>query len=684
MPVEPILVFLLYFAGKGLPLGTPPGPEDPAIARMAPERCLFYMSWAGAAEPDPKSRNQTEQLLAEPEVRQLMRSLEPWARSALGHGRASYTAVPRAQSPEPKARSAEETVSADEQAAIDLGIDFLREFLTRPTAIFVEDVKFADGKPAGSGGIVVSLRAGAEKLKAAAEKVLKKEKTIQQVQIEGQTWFRSTTHRQGHVGGQTWTIGFQGSYFIAATGEKELPAILARMKQKEPPAWLTAIAKQVPIQRRTVVTYINLKSLRELLLAQTPGSEIRTVAANLGLDKVTSLVQAAGLEGEGFVCRTLLATEGQPSGLLRLVSDRPLRPEDLKPIPRDATFALALRFDLAEAVDTIVSAVEKANPDARGEVEGQFDRIDRRLGLGLRKTALRSLGDTWCIYNSPGEGGWLTVVVPIRNPATFLLAYGKALDAIREMFPPLVAPSVAIRSFPFADRTVYWFPGGAIATQYLAPAWCVNGHELVLSLTPQNIKAYLARGDDYQSLAAAPEVARQFSAASSPAMLGYLDTPRIFELFYPFAPMVVEALRQERQDLDTSLLPSAPAIRRHLRPEMAVLRRTPAGIEQTTYECLPEAGIGVTVAAGLVLASGAIDSENPPPPGVAAPAPAWSSTMPGPAGSQGSPPAAWTAPAPGYRSTPAPPTAPPASSSSPLAPPVLGPPAAPAPKPVRP
>ena len=35
---------------------------------MAPEDCLFYLSWAGTASPDPKSTNQTEQLLAEPEV----------------------------------------------------------------------------------------------------------------------------------------------------------------------------------------------------------------------------------------------------------------------------------------------------------------------------------------------------------------------------------------------------------------------------------------------------------------------------------------------------------------------------------------------------------------------------------------------------------------------------------------
>jgi hypothetical protein len=622
MPVDSLLVFLAFFAGKGLPLGTPPGPEDPVIARVAPEHCLYYMSWAGAADPDPRSKNQSEQLLAEPEVQQLMRSMEPWLRRSLGGEGASYAFVPGTESPQPK------TPPAGEQAAIDLGVDLLRALLIRPTAIFVEDLKLADGKPVRSGanvvrfgmvasiGVVASLGTDAERLQTAAEKVAKEGKTIEQVRIGGRRWYRWTT-RLGRAGSVTWTGGFEGSYFVAQAGENAPSAILARMKRKEPPAWLTTIAQQVPIQRRTVVTYINLKLLRESMFAQNPQPELRRVVEMLGLDKVASLVQAGGLEGEGFVCRTLLATEGEPGGLLRLVSDRPLRPEDLKPIPGDATFALAFRLDLAAAVETVGATIEKNNPEAPGDPPGPLDWMDRQLSMA----ALRSLGDTWCIYNSPGEGGWLTVVVPIRNPATFLLAYGKVLDTIRKQFDdggPPNAASPQIRSFPFADRTVFWFYAGRLGG-YFVPAWCVNGHELVLSLTPQNVKAYLARGDDYQSLAAAPQVAQQFSAASSSAMLGYLDTPRVFELLYPFAPIVAKALQEFDLDLDVSLFPSAPAIRRHLRPEMAVLRRTPAGIEQTTYECLPEAGIGAAVVAGLVLASGALDSEDTPVP-LAAPA----------------------------------------------------------------
>ena len=74
--VFPILIMLLMGGGAGLPLGLPPLPEDPLLARVAPAECLVYTSWSGTATPSDKSKNQTEQLLAEPEVQEMLRQIE--------------------------------------------------------------------------------------------------------------------------------------------------------------------------------------------------------------------------------------------------------------------------------------------------------------------------------------------------------------------------------------------------------------------------------------------------------------------------------------------------------------------------------------------------------------------------------------------------------------------------------
>ena len=37
-----------------------PEKEDPLLARVAPEQCLFYTTWSGMATPDADSGNRTE------------------------------------------------------------------------------------------------------------------------------------------------------------------------------------------------------------------------------------------------------------------------------------------------------------------------------------------------------------------------------------------------------------------------------------------------------------------------------------------------------------------------------------------------------------------------------------------------------------------------------------------------
>ena len=59
------------------PMNVPPLPDTPTMSRIAPEECLFYMSSAGRAVPRRRSSaNQTEQLLAEPEVQKFAAEVE--------------------------------------------------------------------------------------------------------------------------------------------------------------------------------------------------------------------------------------------------------------------------------------------------------------------------------------------------------------------------------------------------------------------------------------------------------------------------------------------------------------------------------------------------------------------------------------------------------------------------------
>ena len=71
-----LLAVLAAFGGLGLPLGIPPGPGDPLLAKVPPEECLFCTTWSGTAKPDPARSNQTEQPLAEPEIWYFLEQLD--------------------------------------------------------------------------------------------------------------------------------------------------------------------------------------------------------------------------------------------------------------------------------------------------------------------------------------------------------------------------------------------------------------------------------------------------------------------------------------------------------------------------------------------------------------------------------------------------------------------------------
>ena len=84
--IELLMLNLLGGSPLGVPLSLPPLPEDPVMAQVAPEECLWYLSWSGCAKADPASKNHTEQLLAEQEVQRFTHELEMRLRDAIKRG----------------------------------------------------------------------------------------------------------------------------------------------------------------------------------------------------------------------------------------------------------------------------------------------------------------------------------------------------------------------------------------------------------------------------------------------------------------------------------------------------------------------------------------------------------------------------------------------------------------------
>jgi hypothetical protein len=466
----------------------------------------------------------------------------------------------------------------------------------------VSRADIGDGPPEISATLVVNLG----KKKGVVEDSLHKLQSIVPESARKSTEIAGTRAHQIQLGPEvpafTWLI--RGNYLIAGVGDDGITGVFERASTP-PPKWFASLKKNLPVERRSTVSYLNVESLVNKL-APMGGPEVKTVLDAAGLDGVKSLSSVTGLEGTGFVGRSLLEARGQPEGILEVVAGEPLTAEDLAPIPADSTLALALRFDAAKALDLFLSTVEKVEPGLREEMMEGMDEINEELGIDVRADILASLGDVWCAYNSPGEGGLiltgLTATVAVKDRSRLQRAHDRFVGVLRaEMRGPDDGRrhrGPRIKEMEVAGEDVFVLTG--IDDEFpFAPSWCLTDTHFVFAAFPQNIKAMLARDENYKSLASAPEVAPLLAEGTGPTLLFYQDTPELFRLGYPLMQMLAAVASQEFQeeglDVDVSLLPTASSILPHLRPGVTMMQRTNAGLMLETRQTLPGGNVGATI-----------------------------------------------------------------------------------------
>jgi hypothetical protein len=561
-----VMVFTLMGGQLSLPLGLPPLPEDPVLANVAPEDCLFYYTWSGVAEPDPKSKNQTEQLLAESEVKEFI----------AGVGKALGAAIKKGAPATPQG-----------QVLGVHGPKLIRILLTHPTAIFATKVDDAAGGVGFIGGLVLATGNETEAVKSSLGE-------IEKVFLAGETptgdskWH---TVPGPHIG-QSIEWGFRGNYLIVGVGAGSADAIAGRLHGK-PPSWLTALRKKLTIERVSTVLYLNIKSL-DLDHTRMPGeSELRPFLGRmLGLTNVTALGTISGLDSTSFVSKSWIQTQAAPGGLLSIFGHKALKPSDLAPVPKDASFAVVARLDSAHLYEAAVQ-IEKRFILDFAAANADHTSAETLLGFRLKDDLLDALGDVWSVYNSPEEGGLLitglTLVVPVKDVDRLRKTNDRLVELASQS--GLTAGPVLKKS-TFRGQKIFFLQssGNEFFPSSFAPAWCVSDTHLIVALSPQNVRAFLSRDPAAGSLADVPVVAEKLKSGS-PVLVTYQDTAAELKVVYPLlqimAGIFATSLEQEGLDLDLGLLPSLASIVRHVEPGIGTLSVEPDGLVYVNRQSLP-------------------------------------------------------------------------------------------------
>ena len=592
-----VIALLSGSGGIGLPLGMPPLPEDPLMARVAPQECLWYWSWAGTAEPDPKSSNETEQLLAEPEIQNFLGRIEVELGKALNKG---------------AGESAESKTLAAEAPKV------IKTLLTRPAAVFIAKFDMKQNQPEVEAGLVVNL--GAKSAVQEMDNSLRKLESVafQGAKIEELKEGDTTWRRLPLPPGPPRIVwGIKGRYLIVSAG-KTSPAEIVKRGSTQPPSWYSELRKQLPVERVSMVSYLNLEGV-VASIPEASRAQAAPALRALGLHQFKSVTNVTGMDDKGVVSRTLVKTVGEATGLLSVAEGNPLTAKDLQHIPRDAAFANVVRFDIQKGFDEFLQILEKISPREADSFRQGMTQVETQFGFSFSEDLFKALGDVWSIHSSPSGGGLLfngvTVVVQVRdrqrlekiNQLILALA-GSAAPRQGASGPFGRGPSGAtVKQMEVGKETVHFVNFIGVPVPF-APAWSLTRDQLVIGLFPQAVKSHLSRGTGNGSLADLPEITQALNAKPGPILISYQDTAEVFQLVYPlvqmFAQVAASNLQSGGVELDISMLPSASAILPHLSPSVTVAVRTEDGIRTESRRSLPTGGgiSGVApIATGLLL-----------------------------------------------------------------------------------
>jgi prepilin-type processing-associated H-X9-DG protein len=403
----------------------------------------------------------------------------------------------------------------------------------------------------------------------------------------------------------TW--GFVGDTFIAFMGdgaEEFIPKLLAgkiEASLKNAPAFADCLNK-IPgesVFTAYLDTQASLAMVRRLVEREGNsdlmfiGKNWDNVLAEFGLNNVRGIGEKTVIEDKQFVTRTLLRTQGAPSGMLGLLVQPAVDEAMMKVIPRDAMAAAAIRLDPAKAYEQLkTSAINIGGNDAK-ESFGQLEQGAEGIGLPI-KVVLEAMGDQWVVYNATSSGGFAltgwTLVGNIRNPEQF----NKSLNVVRGIITKGL-------SGEGEQSRIHVLDADATKIEYLelgrsgvpvSPAWTVVGDKFVFALYPQLVEdaaKQIKEGGKSLLDNADFSAARRRTGNDGPMV--FVSGPEVTRNLYPVGLVFVSALNSFAggfHDVEdgshvaaADLLPSMQRLMQYVGHDTLAVKVTPDGILKT-------------------------------------------------------------------------------------------------------
>ena len=587
-----MLMALVGGGGIPVPISIPPLPENQKFQSAAPEAPILYVSWAGTAEANRDSKNRTEKLFAEPQVRQMMHKL--------------VTAI---------TKGIEQEMRHEDPGAAKATTALLKAAYYRPGMAYLS--RFEADQQGGfkvDGALMMDAGQNVEQMTQSIKTLLA---LMPKAEVNAQAIgpFKPLPTPQG---APVVRWGVSGSTIVFTLGDREPKRLVEALKNGKEPKWMTALKKSADIERRALIGRVDLaaaiKMATELGKQDRDFREFTKFLKAVGADSLQSISLVSGLGAEGYVERMVIDTGNQkPTGLMKLMAGTPIAAAQIRHVPKDAYFMNAFNMDLKVAYDELRNAMKSIDANALSQFDAGVADLEQNLGVKFKKGVLDHLGPTWTIYNSGEDNGMfmtgLTATVEVRNRAGVDQAMRQIIASLRAQLQqpqddqnqnrPWRRKAVQIRESTYRSHTIYYmnYIGGFGFSFPLA--WTVTDRTVAMALNPQAIRTHIDQvADDNQnrSITTLPQVMALLKAEDLPSAISYADTPRVFHASYPMlhflAMVVVPQLQREGIDIDATFLPNTAVFMKHLAANVQTVSHVDGKIIIQTRGVLPVSGGG--------------------------------------------------------------------------------------------
>lgn len=557
------------------------------LSYVAPDDCIFFFTYNGWTESDPKSTNRTEKLFAEQSVKdfgtQLMEEVTKMINSAAA-------------------------AQGDEQAAIaaQVGPRLAKLALTHPGAIYVKSFKAAENPEIEMAVVIDCEKDGPEAVDALKKLLTLTPKDGPKGAIEEKigdaTFMRPKEYGPNEP---EFRIGYRVSQLLVVIGKETPKELLAKLqKPGKPAAWVTKLSEELVVERPSMLMSFDAQKVITALQPIITDPMASKVMDVLGVTKLKSFAAVSGLDKTGMHSVSALTTDGTPTGLFDLIPEKPITIDEFKKIPANAVNATVSRFDLAYLYDKVVKGVEQIDPNARAMAEQQIAAIEPQLGFSIKGDVFEGLGDTWSFYTSATEGGAMFVPgIVITASVRKQEGLAKALNVLVLAARGALANAGPQAPFSIQDFSARNEKGYRIVINNLPlgvqPTWVLTKDQLIIGLTPQLVSGHLS-ATSKGSIADNEYVKAAFKWNSKPLIVSYSDPKpglqTVFSLVNQFGPMLSMQAAQQGVNFNLPPLPPMGDIEQHLLPTVTTMGRTSNGWKTESHGVIPS-GIEIGPAA---------------------------------------------------------------------------------------